>query len=305
MNRFSLLVLLLCLAGAACLRAAEPMSFQEISLMVRTGEAPQSIVNEAARRKLLMALTPDQEAKLQANGAPPALIAVLRTPTLLASPAELQAYVSRRQTQAQAAIADEQATARATPPPRQAIVLPDRFAESLETAKSAPARAMSQNDAFTPEQLSDAIARARSERKQIGFVIVNKKCFGQAYTTRQTSPYAALRHFYEAFKEPLVLVFVPNEGPVPIPEAAVRGVKAAAGSGLNVPYMVVLDAGATELVGVIPSGDLKADGEKRDDLFKVGAGKLQEWLSYHPTALSNGPPQPPAPSPAQASAPAP
>jgi hypothetical protein len=270
--------------------------------MLRTGETPQSIVNETARRKLLMALTPDQEARLQQNGAPAALITALRSPALLASPAELQAYVSRRQAQAQVAIAEQQADARATPPPRQAIVLPDRFAESLEAAKTAPARAMSQDDAFTPDQLSDAMAKARSERKQLGFVVVSKKCFGQAYTTRQTSGYAALLHFYEAFKEPLVLVFVPSEGQVPIPEAAVRGVKAAAGGGLNVPYMVVLDAGATELVGVLPSGDTKADGEKRDELFKVGAAKLQEWLSYHPTAVSTGPPQPTAP--AQAPAPA-
>src|SRR5580704_9544208 len=111
MNRKFLLLLALCLLGAVALGAAEPMSFQEISLMVRTGENPQSIVNEVARRKLLASLTPDHEAKLQQNGASEALIAALRSPLLLASPAELQTYVSRRQAQAQVALADQQATA--------------------------------------------------------------------------------------------------------------------------------------------------------------------------------------------------
>jgi len=263
--------------------------------MVRTGENPQSIVNEAARRKLLASLTPDQEAKLQQNGASEALIAALRSPLLLASPAELQTYVSRRQAQAQVALADQQSAAQATPAPRQAIVLPDHFIEPLEAAKTAPARAMTENDAFSLDQLDDAKSKARSERKPLGFVVVTKKCFGQAYTTRQTGGYSALLHFYEAFKDPLVLVFVPSNGEVSVPGSVARGVKAAATQGVTAPYMVVTDATTAEDIGIIPPGDIKADGGKRDEIFKIGAAKIQEWLSYHPAAISNGPP-PTAPS---------
>jgi len=277
MNRKSLLLLALSLCSAAWLHGVEPMSFQELSLLVRTGEPPQSIVNEAARRKLLQGLTPDQEAKLQQSGASPALIAALRSPVLLATPQEFQAQVELAETQTQA---------QARPALPQAVVLPDHFTEWLEAAKSAPTRAMVATDAFSLDQLEEAKTKARMERKPLGFIVTSKKCFGQAYNTRQTSAYASLLHFHEAFKEPLVLVFVPQETtPAQIPPAVAKGVTSGEAGNLA-PNMAVVDATASELIVEIPAGGPKADGEQRDAIFKAGAAKIQQWLSYHPTALA-------------------
>ena len=242
----------------------------------------------------LQGLAPDQEAKLLQNGASPALIAALRSPTLLASPQELQAYVARRQAQAQVAVAQTEAAAQVKPAPPQAVVLPDHFSEWLEAAKSAPARAMSATDAYGLDQLEEAKARARTERKPLGFIVTSKKCFGQAYNTRQTSAYAALLHFDEAFKEPLVLVFVPQEtDPSLLPPAVKKGVTSAAAGNLA-PNMAVVDVTASELIVEIPAGGPKADGEQRDEIFKAGAAVIQQWLSYHPTGLAQTVTPPPA-----------
>ena len=295
MNRQSLLLLALSLWGTAWLHGAEPLSFQELSLLVRTGETPQNIVNEAARRKLLQGLTPDQEAKLQQNGAPTALITALRSPALLATPQELQTYVARRQTQAQVAVAQTQAEAQPRPAPPQAVVLPDHFTSWIEAAKSAPARAMAASDAFSLAQLPEAKAKARAERKPLGFIVTSQKCFGQAYNTRQTSAYAALLHFHEAFKDPLVLVFVPQEtDATTLPPAVAQGFKSAEAGNLA-PNMAVVDVTASELIVEIPAGGPRADGPQRDEIFKTGAATIQQWLTFHPTALAPTVSPPPAP----------
>ena len=250
---------------------------------MRTGEPAQKIVNDTARRKLLMALTPDQEAKLRQNGATPQLIATLRLPELLATPQELQAYVARHQAQAQTQLARQTVDAKSTPAPAQAVILPDHFTEWLDLAKSAPVRSLTAADGYSLAQLAEAKAKARAERKPMGFIVVSSKCFGQAYSTRQVGTYAAMAHFYEAFKDPLVLVFVPQESVNETPPAVKKGLTGADAGNLA-PNMAIVDATASELIVEVPCGGPKADGALRDKIFTAAAACVQQWLGYHPAA---------------------
>ena len=55
-------------------RAAEPITFHEISLYVRSGQTAENIFTETARRKLLLPLTAEQEVALRDQGASKALL---------------------------------------------------------------------------------------------------------------------------------------------------------------------------------------------------------------------------------------
>jgi len=76
---------------------AAPVNFSEVSLWVRAREPDQSIVDEVAQRKLTRALTPQQETTLKAQGASDSLVQSLRSPKLLASPAEVAASETKSQ----------------------------------------------------------------------------------------------------------------------------------------------------------------------------------------------------------------
>ena len=74
---------------AAITATAQPVPFSEVSLWVRARETDQSIVREVSQRKLARALTPQQETTLKSQGASDSLVQSLRSPSVIASPAEV------------------------------------------------------------------------------------------------------------------------------------------------------------------------------------------------------------------------
>lgn len=82
--------------------AAEPIDFNEISLLVRAREREASLVEEVSRRKLVRPLTPPQEATLKAQGAKDSLLQALRRPGVTFTAAEASAYEARREQTRQA-----------------------------------------------------------------------------------------------------------------------------------------------------------------------------------------------------------
>ena len=78
------------LASAFALSAA-PINFGEVSLWVRARQTDKSILREVSQRKLVKALTPQQESTLKSQGASDSLIQSLKQQALLASPAEVAA----------------------------------------------------------------------------------------------------------------------------------------------------------------------------------------------------------------------
>jgi hypothetical protein len=65
--------------------------FSEVSLWVRARETDQSIVRKVSQRKLARALTPQQEATLKSQGASDSLVQSLRSPNVIAAPADVAA----------------------------------------------------------------------------------------------------------------------------------------------------------------------------------------------------------------------
>ena len=76
------------LFGLTTLAYARPMDFGEVSLLVRAREPESSIMNDVNQRKLLHALTADQENTLKKQGATNSLIQSLRGSSLVVSKEE-------------------------------------------------------------------------------------------------------------------------------------------------------------------------------------------------------------------------
>ena len=122
MNWKAFLIAAIIFASALTSRAV-PVTFKEISMLLRNGEHQQFIFSEAERRKLLQPLSRQEEAALTAVGATPALLNALRSPTLLAPPEAVAAYkarIQKLQESSQPAPEEEapRAIAVAPPPPR-------------------------------------------------------------------------------------------------------------------------------------------------------------------------------------------
>ncbi len=100
---YKLSILAVILFGLANLTSARPIEFSELSLLVRARESENSIKNDVAERKLMHALTPQQESKLKAEGASDSLINSLRNPNQIVSKDEAAAFESASAQKAKAA----------------------------------------------------------------------------------------------------------------------------------------------------------------------------------------------------------
>ena len=70
---------------------AAPIKFGEVSLWVRARDTDQSILREVSQRKLAKALTAQEETTLKNQGASASLIQSLKSPALVAAPADVAA----------------------------------------------------------------------------------------------------------------------------------------------------------------------------------------------------------------------
>jgi thiol-disulfide isomerase/thioredoxin len=89
-------------------RAADPISFKEIAMLLRNRENPQFIIDEATRRKLLQPLSQEDLQTLLSLHASPALMNILRDPATIAAPQAAAAYTARVEQQKVQALREAQ-----------------------------------------------------------------------------------------------------------------------------------------------------------------------------------------------------
>lgn len=177
-----------------------------------------------------------------------------------------------------------------SPPPAAALprVTIHHFADDIAAAKTAGGIGLGPGDAFTLSKLEEAKAKAKQEKKPLGFVMTWGQFFGVRTSNRYQGSRAAFIHFYQAFHNNLVLVFVRHETELQaVPDAVKKGFFGPDEGGAA-PNMAVTDADATELIVEIPMGGKgKSYGLERDAIFSAGAEKIDQWLAVHPDATTN------------------
>lgn len=97
---YSLFIVAIAMFSSINLTFARPVDFGELSLLVRAHENETSIKNEVARRKLLHALSTQQEVRLKSEGASDSLISSLRNSNLVVSKDTAAAIEGERARQA-------------------------------------------------------------------------------------------------------------------------------------------------------------------------------------------------------------
>jgi len=174
-----------------------------------------------------------------------------------------------------------------TPPPE----VVDRFSSRLMAAMTSDrTMTLRESDAFKLSELDQAKERAKEEKKPLGFVMVWGQFFGRESSALDNSSVSALVHFYEVFHDDLVLVFVRHETELGLVPPAVKQGFMGPDEGGYAPNMAVTDATASEFIVEIPYKNMDQSG--RNELFKAGGDKIDQWLATHPDAVATPAPQP-------------
>lgn len=160
MKRKVLLLCALFLASLTALEAADPISFKEISMLLRNGEDQQFIINDTARRKLLHPLSPDEIQTLTSLQASPALLNLLRDPATLVSPDTATAYTKRVEQQKAQAQQEQQLAEQAAAAARQQQLQKLLAATPAPAPAPAPTASKEQHPEYLGKPLSLKFAAA-------------------------------------------------------------------------------------------------------------------------------------------------
>jgi len=134
---------------------AAPLAFEEVLLLVRTHETDSFISQQLSQRRLLHALTPQQEAALKELGASGALLQVLRNPNVQLSEAETATFEARR---------EQQKTAMQAQAQQEAVAAREAAARAMAQAASRVAAAA---NCTWLNNYNKAMEQARSENKTV------------------------------------------------------------------------------------------------------------------------------------------
>lgn len=104
-SNFRILFSIVAALASALSATAAPIDYNEVSLLVRARQSESSIMHDVAQRKLLRALTPQQESTLRTQGARESLVQSLRSSNVILAPRDAEAFDQERAARAKFASA--------------------------------------------------------------------------------------------------------------------------------------------------------------------------------------------------------
>jgi len=135
---------------------------------------------------------------------------------------------------------------------------------------------LSRNLAFSLDNLEAAKKKARDEKKMIGFIMEWDSMLIPAHPMKQGSQ-SGLAHFYDVFKDGLVLVFVRHESELDkVPDAAKQGFFGPEEGGFA-PNMAVVTADCSQFVCEIPFGGKESNGQIREQIFRQKIAVIKKY----------------------------
>jgi len=140
---------------------------------------------------------------------------------------------------------------------------------------------LSTNLAFSLATLDAAKARAKAEKKLIGFILVWDSFFVAAHPMGRGSD-SGLAHFYDTFHDGMVLVFVHHETELNSVPDAVRSGFSGPEEGGFAPNMCVVTADCSQFVCEIPYGGKESNGAIRESIFRQKIADIKKFLKDQP-----------------------
>ncbi len=143
----------------------------------------------------------------------------------------------------------------------------DPYEMGLSFARQNATVNLTKNLAFSLDQLDAAKAKAKSEKKMIGFIMEWDSMLKPAKPMGGSSN-CAMAHFYDVFNDGLVLVFVRHENELnQVPAAVGQGFFGPEEGGFA-PNMAVVTADCSRFICEIPYGGKDSDGAVREKIFR-------------------------------------
>jgi hypothetical protein len=138
------------------------------------------------------------------------------------------------------------------------------------------------NLAFSLATLDAAKARAKAEKKLLGFIMVWDSFFSVPVHPMSRSSECALAQFYETFHDGMVLVFVHHETELNnVPDAVKTGFFGPDEGGFA-PNMAVVTADCSQFVCEIPYGGKESNGAIRESIFREKLAVIKKFLKDQP-----------------------
>ncbi|HSY19634.1 MAG TPA: hypothetical protein VK815_14930 [Candidatus Acidoferrales bacterium] len=156
----------------------------------------------------------------------------------------------------------------------------DPFEMGLMTARQTPIVYLSKKVAFSLDQLEAAKARAKAEKKMIGFIMEWDSMLVPAKPMDGAGSDSGLAHFYVAFKDSLVLVFVRHEDELgKVPDAVQQGFGGPEEGGFA-PNMAVVTADCSQFICEIPFGGGKdSTWQMREKVFREKIAVIKKFIA--------------------------
>jgi len=156
----------------------------------------------------------------------------------------------------------------------------DPFEMGLMAARQTPIVYLSKKVAFSLDQLEAAKAKAKAEKKMIGFIMEWDSMLRPAQPMGGAGSDSGLAHFYAAFKDSLVLVFVRHENELGnVPDAVKQGFNGPEEGGFA-PNMAVVTADCSQFICEIPFGGGKdSTWQAREKVFREKIAVIKKFAA--------------------------
>ena len=158
----------------------------------------------------------------------------------------------------------------------------DPYEISLAFARQNQTVALTRGLAFSLDTLEAAKKKAKDEKKLLGFIMVWDTFYVPSQPMESGSN-SGLAHFYDAFHDNLVLVFVSHERELDkVPDAVKKGFAGPEEGGFA-PNMAVVTADCSQFVCEIPFGGEHSNGAIRDQIFRQKIADIKKFLRMQST----------------------
>jgi hypothetical protein len=156
----------------------------------------------------------------------------------------------------------------------------DPFEMGLTAARQTPMVNLTKNLAFSLDQLDAAKKKAQAEKKYIGFIMEWDSMYGPAQPMGGSGSDSGFAHFYVAFKDSLVLVFVRHESELgKVPDSVKKGFNGPEEGGFA-PNMAVVTADCSTFICEIPFGGGKdSTWQKREEVFRQKIAVIKKFTA--------------------------
>ena len=161
----------------------------------------------------------------------------------------------------------------------------DPFEMGLMAARQTPVVNLTKKLAFSLDQLEAAKAKAKAEKKLLGFIMEWDSMLIPSEPMGGAGSNSGMAHFYAAFKDSLVLVFVRHEDELgKVPPAVGQGFNGPDEGGFA-PNMAVVTADCSQFICEIPFGGGKdSTWQTREKVFREKIAVIKKFTAAQAAA---------------------